>query len=438
MPDLPNPILMRGVDPATVITRKIVGDVEYDAPLQIPSGETWLFTGNVRVGTTVAPLDMDATLLEIEDGGRMVVEGDLVVARVNGASTNLIGMGYGSQLTVSGDINAEDGTAGDVNSLDMKPGAQLDCRETLSITTDCTGGSLSSAIYAVGAKIGVGDDLEIVASGVTTYPIWLDQSDVEVQSDLLLTADNQNSFGYPILTMRRNARMTVFDSATLAGASAVGPVLGISTGAQFCCHNDMVFNFPAATGHILQITMQGQFSHTRGSGTISVTTGADTVVWVDNGAVDIHGTLDVLAHGAGGSQIGSVIYCRAGTVNLEGMKFDGGSDLDVGQTASIFMDDGSRFVCDGDEGDYDALNSHAVNPGVLTAFGVEVRRGSQAHMPEFETNTGIGATGAAANGKDMKCGGSNPADYAAAPGAEVLTDIGAGAPELCTISKENN
>jgi hypothetical protein len=147
------------------------------------------------------------------------------------------------------------------------------------------------------------------------------------------------------------------------------------------------------------------------------------------------GTLDLLSFEGVPVADGSFINAdRNSRVWLDQVLFATGADLDMGQVASILMQMGADLHVTDVTGASDALNSHAVNPGAGMAFGIRLVGGARAFLPDWQTNTGIGASGAVANGLDHQCGGAAATDWAGG-GSEILTDIAAVTPELCLTYK---
>jgi hypothetical protein len=167
-----------------------------------------------------------------------------------------------------------------------------------------------------------------------------------------------------------------------------------------------------------------------GNCTLSRTSaGAGGVVDMDDAArFQVGGTTDLLAHGGAIAADGS--FVRAGGMSkalFNRVLFSTGGNLDLGAYASVLMEKGSQLVVTDAAGASDALNSD----GGAGARGIKLTGGSQAHVPAWTANTGIGVSGAG-SGFDAEVGGTAAADYT---GSEILVDIGAATPELCLLNK---
>lgn len=102
-----------------------------------------------------------------------------------------------------------------------------------------------------------------------------------------------------------------------------------------------------------------------------------------------------------------------------------GTGLDLGAVASVHLDRGARLYVSDVPGASDALAQNAGSTGIL------LNGGAQAYLPVWAANSGIGAT-AAGGGDDQKVGGAAAGNWG---GGEVLTDLAAGAPEICMAYK---
>lgn len=157
--------------------------------------------------------------------------------------------------------------------------------------------------------------------------------------------------------------------------------------------------------------------------------GAGGVLDLDEGAyIKVTGTTDLLAHGGAIAADGS--FLRASKLSkaiFNQVLFATGGDLDLDAFASVLVESGSKLVVTDAAGASDARNSD----DAAGALGIKLNGGSQAHLPGWAQNVGICVTGAG-SAEDYECGGLAAADYT---GSETITDIGAGTPELCLLSK---
>jgi hypothetical protein len=145
------------------------------------------------------------------------------------------------------------------------------------------------------------------------------------------------------------------------------------------------------------------------------------------------GALDLVAFEGVAAADGMFCHISRSSVAYFGqVLFNGGADLAMGAFATILAELGSHLHITDVPGASDALNT--TNPGAPGVTGIALHGGSQAHLPPWQANTGVGCDGVAANGRDMQIGSvAAPADWG---GAEVISDaaIGAGA-ELCVVYK---
>jgi len=145
------------------------------------------------------------------------------------------------------------------------------------------------------------------------------------------------------------------------------------------------------------------------------------------------GTFDLVAFGAAAAVAadGTFLTCSRNSIAYFGqLLFNTGGDLDMGAFASILLEMHSQLHVTDVPGASDALNTN--NPGAPACTGIMLTSGSEAFIPAYQADTGIGSAAAAANGRDTKVGGAAVADWA---GSEVLTDLAAGVPEMCMVYK---
>jgi hypothetical protein len=220
--------------PAQEVTNEEVawrqtGPIVRTDPLIIDEGKLLVIDGDLSIGTSGTPLTTDQTHLDIKEGGRLVVLGNLEIHRNVSSATALTHIRNGS-LYVGGTFNTEDSGGGAGYTVWMDGGGALNVKGASTLTTDATSGSWTACIYAIsGASTMVWTGgLTVSCTGAGIMPIWIDGCDCYVgdyeaySGNLVVTATATDLLEYGVVTCSRGKLVVVRDVTITANSVATG------------------------------------------------------------------------------------------------------------------------------------------------------------------------------------------------------------------------
>jgi hypothetical protein len=301
-------------------------------------------------------------------------------------------------IYIGGNVTLASHTNDDLD-IGLSQGSEMRLRGSFTTTTSATTGKQINLIE--NSVLFVDDDLTI-----TDGTLHLEDNSSCIVNGKLTVGSAATKITNDVVCIEAVDVSTVFVGGALdsyRNVSATNPMIQLSGGSKISVGGDC------------DVSREG--------------TGAGGVIDVDEESSFLaRGTTDLLAHGGAIAADGS--FLRVGNLSnviLNQVLFNTGGDLDLDAYASVLIENGSKLVVTDAAGASDARNSD----DAAGALGIKLTAGSQAHLPAWAQNAGISVTGAGAS-EDYSCGGAADADYS---GSETITDIGAGTPELCLLSK---
>jgi hypothetical protein len=391
-------------------------DVDTAVPFVVDEGRTVFIQGDLNIGTAIAPVALDAVLLLVREGGRLIIAGDLTVYRDVAGTVPLVAVSdAGGVLEVHGATTLSDvggGASAAAHGVEALFGAKVKFVGNVSVTSECA--TLASCVTAHnGSQIEFASDLDIVAlpGADISYALNVnDESKIGITGDLSVASDGLGNNIIGLVIASRCSELTIGGTLTIDTDVNIctSPGLGAQSSSTIIVEGDVTLDLDAMTNQAVIIDDESHI-HFRG-GNVTIASNAAQVFLVQGGSkFTCDDAIDFASMGAGAAD-GSVMSILEGSVvRLEQVLFNGGADMDCGAFASFLVADGSQLHCDDSGGASDALNDS--NNAVCT--GLMLTHHSTAYLPAWGGGAGIAAVGAGA-GLDQQVGAVGAGPWAGA------------------------